>query len=59
MIQILIFIVWLIDILNIDFIINDVHVAYWLDVTVPLNFWFWLLFWILCPSTTYVVKSKD
>lgn len=50
MIQILMFIVWLIDILNIDFIINGVHVATYLDVNIPLNFWFWLLFWMLVPS---------
>ena len=36
-------IIWIIDVLNIDFIINGVHVAKFLDVTIPLNGWFWLL----------------
>lgn len=32
--------IWLIDIMNIDFLINGIHIAKFLDITVPLNFWF-------------------
>lgn len=59
MIQILVFIIWLIDILNIDFTIGNIQVAYYLDEAIPINFWFWLLFWILCPSTVVYKESKD
>lgn len=43
-------IIWIIDILNINFLINGIHIAEFLDVTIPLNFWFWLLFWLLTPA---------
>ena len=33
----LLVIIWIVDILNIDFIINRTHVAEFLDITVPLN----------------------
>lgn len=59
MIQILIFIIWLVDILNIDFTIENIQVAYYLDEVIPINFWFWLLFWVLCPSTVVYKESKD
>ena len=59
MIQILVFIIWLIDILNIDFTIRNIQVAYYLDEVIPINFWFWLLFWVLCPSTVVYKESKD
>ena len=39
----LLVIIWIVDILNIDFVINGTHIAEFLDVTVPLNGWFWLL----------------
>ena len=32
--------IWLIDIMNIDFLINEIYIAKFLDITVPLNFWF-------------------
>ncbi len=44
-------IVWIIDILNIDFIVNGIHIAEFLDVTVPLNGWFWFLIWLLIPAS--------
>ena len=34
----LIVIIWVIDILNIDFTINNIQVAEFLDTTVPINF---------------------
>lgn len=51
--------IWIIDILNIDFIINGIHVAEFLDVTVPLNGWFWLLVWLLVPTVTELSKKED
>ena len=55
----LLIIIWIIDILNIDFIINGIHVAEFLDVTVPLNGWFWLLVWLLVPTVTELSKKED
>lgn len=55
--QAIVLIVWVIDILNIDFIINGVHVAYYLDVTVPINGWFWLLIWLLMPTVRTISKE--
>lgn len=55
----LLVIIWIIDILNIDFIINGIHVAEFLDVTVPLNGWFWLLVWLLVPTVTELSKKED
>ena len=55
----LLVIIWIIDILNIDFIINGIHVAEFLDVTVPLNGWFWLLVWLLVPTATELSKKED
>lgn len=55
--QAIVLIVWVIDILNIDFIINGVHIAYYLDVTVPINGWFWLLIWLLMPTVKTVSKE--
>ena len=55
----LLVIIWIIDILNIDFIINGIHVAKFLDVTVQLNGWFWLLVWLLVPTVTELSKKED
>lgn len=46
----LITIVWIVDILNIDFLVNGIHVAEFLDVTIPINGWFWLLIWLFLPT---------
>lgn len=46
----LITIVWIVDILNIDFLVNGIHVAEFLDVTIPINGWFWLLIWLFLPQ---------
>ena len=46
----LILIIWLVDILNINFLINNIQIAEFLDKTIPLNFWFWFLFWIFVPA---------
>lgn len=55
----LLVIIWIVDILNIDFVINEIHVAEFLDVTVPLNGWFWLLVWLLVPTVTELSKKED
>lgn len=55
----LLVIMWIVDILNIDFIINGTHVAEFLDVTVPLNGWFWLLVWLLIPTVIELSKKED
>ena len=55
----LLVIIWIVDILNIDFVINGIHVAEFLDVTVPLNGWFWLLVWLLVPTVTELSKKED
>ena len=55
----LLVIVWIVDILNIDFIINGTHVAEFLDVIVPLNGWFWLLVWLLVPTAIELNKKED
>ena len=52
-------IIWIVDILNIDFVINGIHVAEFLDVTVPLNGWFWFLVWLLVPTVTELSKKED
>lgn len=53
-------IVWIIDILNIDFIVSGIHIAEFLDVTVPLNGWFWFLIWLLIPaSLTIKIAHKE
>ena len=58
-IKLLVLIIWLVDILNIDFIAWDIHVAEFLDKTIPINFWFWLLFWLLAPTTQEIVFNKE
>ena len=55
----LLVIIWIIDILNIDFIINGTHIAEFLDVTIPLNGWFWLLVWLLIPTVTELNKKEE
>lgn len=55
----LLVIIWIIDILNIDFVINGTYIAEFLDVTVPLNGWFWLLVWLLIPTVTELNKKED
>lgn len=39
-------IIWIIDILDISFLINGVDIAQFLDVTVPINTLAWILLWI-------------
>lgn len=55
--KIIMFVIWLIDILNIDFIIANISIKELLDITIPLNFWFWLIFWILIPTNVVIEKE--
>lgn len=50
----LIFLVWLVDIFDMNIVINGSQIlnASVLDVGIPINFWFWLLFWMLVPSSS-------
>ena len=50
----LIFLVWLVDIFDMNIIINGSQIltSSMLDVGIPVNFWFWLLFWLLVPSSS-------
>ncbi len=42
--------IWLVDIMNINFLIGDMNIAHFLDIAFPLNGWFWFWFWCLIPS---------
>ena len=55
----LLIIIWLIDILNINFMIGDIQVAQFLDETIPLNGWFWFLLWLLLPTSEVIVTTQD
>lgn len=48
--KILIIFIWLIDIMNINFIIGDFSLANFLDSTFAINGWFWFWFWCLIPG---------
>ena len=50
--------IWLVDIMNINFLIGDVNIAHFLDVTLPLNGWFWFLFLGLIPNVSDLNKIK-
>lgn len=52
-------IIWIIDILNIDFVINEIHIAEFLDITIPLNGLFWLLVWLLIPTINQLNKGGN
>lgn len=55
----IIIIIWIIDILNIDFVINNnIHIKYFLDFTLPINTLFWLLLWLFIP-TINKLNRKD
>lgn len=50
----LLLIIWIIDIFNINFVINEINIAEFLDVTLPLNGLFWFILWIFIPSSDYI-----
>lgn len=53
----LLIIIWLIDIFNINLIIGDINIAYFLDNTLPINGWLWFFIWILIPSSDTYERS--
>ena len=50
--------IWLVDIMNINFLIGDMNIAHFLDTTLPLNGWFWFWFLGLIPSVSDDNKIK-
>lgn len=50
--------VWVIDILNIGTNIFGFNLAEFLDVTLPINFWAWLLIWLFVPTRTTIVNRE-
>lgn len=50
--------VWVIDILNIGTNIFGFNLAEFLDVTLPINFWAWLLIWLFVPTRTTIVNKE-
>lgn len=52
-------IIWIVDILNMNIMINSVNVHEFLDVTIPVNGWAWFLLWVFLPSTSVVVRKEN
>lgn len=48
--------IWIIDILNLNILINDINIRILLDETIPINTAFWILFWIFMPSSSSDTK---
>lgn len=55
----LLLIIWIVDILNMNIMIDGTNVREFLDVAVPINGWAWFLLWIFLPSTTVTVRRED
>lgn len=55
----LVVIIWIVDILNMNIMINGVNVHEFLDVTIPVNGWAWFLLWVFLPSTSVVVRKEN
>jgi hypothetical protein len=51
-IKTLILIIWIIDICNINFTIDGMEIAFFLDEVVPLNTLFWFLLWLVIPGSS-------
>ena len=54
----IIIIIWIIDILDINFVINGINIANFLDETISLNGWFWFLIFLFLPSSEVIYKNK-
>lgn len=59
MLYALIVIIWIVDILNMNIIINNINVHEFLDITVPINGWAWFLLWIFLPGTSVTIRKED
>lgn len=55
----LLLIIWIVDVLNMNIMIDGTNIRTFLDVTVPINGWAWFLLWIFLPSTTVTVRRED
>lgn len=55
----LVVIIWIVDILNMNIIIDGINVHEFLDVTIPVNGWAWFLLWVFLPSTSVVVRKEN
>ena len=55
----LVVIIWIVDILNMNIMINGVNVHEFLDVTIPVNGWAWFLLWVFLPSTSVIVRKEN
>ena len=54
----LLVIIWIIDILNISFMLNNVDIATFLDVTIPINTLAWLLIWVIVQAVVYMGLTR-
>ena len=54
----LLVIIWIIDILNLNFQVGNIWTAEFLDQTIPINTLAWILIWIFIPSSTAVVEYR-
>ena len=50
LIRFAVFVFWLLDVFNFSFMER-------FDTQYPMNFWFWLVVWILIPSATVAVRT--
>ena len=55
----LIIIIWVVDVMNINFIIEGVNVREYLDVTLPINGLAWFLILTFLPGTSVTVRKEN
>lgn len=55
----LICIIWVIDVLDINFVIDGIEVAEFLDETIKFNFWAWFLMWTFIPGSDVVIERRE
>lgn len=48
--RIIVFLIWIIDIFNIGSNVFGFNLAKFLDVTLPINTWIWIIIWLLMPG---------
>lgn len=60
-IKTLFLIIWVIDILNININMNGIQYlsAEMLDIEIPINFWFWFIFWLFVPSSNIISEERS
>ena len=55
----LIIIIWVVDVMNINFVIEGVNIKEYLDVTLPINGWAWFLILTFLPGTSVTVRKEN